>query len=206
MHVQGDSKRGLFDQGTRLMHWLSAGLMMLVFVLAFSVDLSTSRAAHIAVLQVHRSMGLTVWLVTLFRLAWRQIAKYPEWPSDMSETMRVLARTSEYGLYLLLLLQPILGVLQTNAHGDQVNFFFVGRLPAIIPKSRPLAELLLITHRAVGFSLLGLIVLHASAALYHHLVRRDDTLTAMLPAAAAWRSSKPRATRLGAPRSIGEME
>jgi len=193
MRAVGKSKRGVFDQATRLLHWLTAGLMLSAFVLAFSIDLATSRALHTAFLQFHRSVGLTVWVVTLFRLAWRHFAKYPDWPSGMSQTMRVAAMASEYALYALLLAQPILGILQTNAHGDQVNLFFIGQLPALIGKNRPLAQQLLTTHKAVGFSLLGLIALHVSAALFHHFWRRDDTLTAMLPAAAAWRTLKPRA-------------
>jgi len=36
-------------------------------------------------------------------------------------------------------------------------------------------------HEAVGLLFLGLIALHASAALYHHFWRRDGTLEAMLP-------------------------
>jgi len=188
MRSRSISKRGVFDQATRLMHWLTAGLMQIVFVLAFCIDLATSRASHIAFLQLHRSVGLTIWVVTLLRLVWRHFAKYPDWPSDMSQTMRVAAVASEYALYALLLAQPILGLLQTNAHGDHVNLFFIGELPALIEKNRPLAQRLLTVHKAVGFSLLGLIALHVSAALFHHFWRRDDTLTAMLPAAAAWRT------------------
>jgi cytochrome b561 len=191
MRAVGNSERGVFDQTTRLMHWLTAGLMLSVFVLAFSIDLATSRASHTAFLQLHRSVGLTIWVVTLFRLVWRKFAKYPDWPSDMSQTMRVTAMASEYALYALLLAQPILGILQTNAHGDHVNLFFIGQLPALIEKNRPLAHELLSVHKALGFSLLGLIALHVSAALFHHFWRRDDTLTAMLPAAAAWRTLKP---------------
>jgi cytochrome b561 len=192
MRAVGNSKRRVFEQATRLMHWLTAGLMLSVFVLAFSIDLATSRASNTAFLQLNRSLGLTVWVVTLFRLAWRHFAKYPDWPNDMSETIRVAAMASEYALYALLLAQPILGVLQTNAHGDHVNLFFIGQLPALIEKNRPLAQQLLTLHKALGFSLLGLIALHVSAALFHHFWRRDDTLTAMLPAAAAWRTPKPR--------------
>jgi cytochrome b561 len=192
MRAVGNSKRGVFDRATRLMHWLTAGLVLCVFALAFTIDLATSRAAHTAFLQLHRSVGLTIWLLTLFRLAWRHFAKYPDWPSDMSQTMRVAAATSEYALYALLLTQPILGVLQTNAHGDHVNLFFIGQLPALIEKNRPLAQQLLSAHKAVGFSLLGLIALHVSAALFHHFWRRDDTLTAMLPAADAWRPPRLR--------------
>jgi cytochrome b561 len=174
------------------MHWLTAGLMQSVFILAFSIDLATSRATHTAFLQLHRSVGLTVWVLTLFRLAWRHFARYPDWPSGMSQTMRVAAVTSEYALYAFLLTQPILGLLQTNAHGDHVNLFFIGQLPALIEKNRSLAQQLLTAHKVAGFSLLGLIALHVSAGLFHHFWLRDDTLTAMLPSAAAWRTPKLR--------------
>src|ERR1700722_15062052 len=193
MRTDSNFELRVFDRTTRLMHWLTAGLMLSVFVLAFSIDLATSRATHTAFLQLHRSVGLTVWVVTLFRLSWRHVARYPDWPNDMSQAMRVAAMASEYALYALLLAQPILGILQTNAHGDHVDLFFIGRLPALIEKNRPLAQQLLSVHKAIGFSLFGLIALHVSAALFHHFWRRDDPLTAMLPAAAAWRTLKPRA-------------
>jgi len=169
------------------MHWLTAGLMLLVFVLAFSIGLAASRSSHIVLLQLHRSIGITIWAVTLGRLAWRQFAQYPDWPSDLPQSMRVAAKASEYALYALLLAQPILGILQTNAYGDRVDLFLLGQLPALIEKNRPLAHVLLTVHKLTGFSLLGLIALHASAALFHHFWRRDEILTAMLPTAASWR-------------------
>ena len=44
----------------------------------------------------------------------------------------------------------------------------------------PLAETLTFIHRLMAWSLVGLIVLHAGAALWHQLVRRDGTLRKML--------------------------
>ena len=187
MRTDSNSELRVFDRTTRLMHWLTAGLMLLVFVLAFSIDIATSRPSHMAFLQLHRSIGLTIWVLTMGRFVWRCFAKYPNWPSDMSRPMQIIAIASEYALYALLLTQPILGLLQTNAHGDQVNLYFIGQLPALIEKNHQLAQQLLGVHKAVGFSLLGLIALHACAALFHHFWRRDDTLTAMLPAAGRWR-------------------
>src|ERR1700730_12977260 len=110
----------VFDPATRLMHWLTAGLMVLVFVLAFSIDLATSRTSHTGLVQLHRSVGLTVWVVTMVRLAWRSVAKYPDWPSGMSRIMQVAAMASEYAIYALLLAQPLLGLLQTSAPGDHL--------------------------------------------------------------------------------------
>ena len=208
MRADSNAELRVFDRATRLMHWLTAGLMLGVFVLAFSIDIATSRTSHMAFLQLHRSIGLTIWVLTMARFAWRCFAKYPNWPSDMSRTMQVLAMASEYGLYALLLTQPILGLLQTNAHGDQVNLYFIGRLPALIEKNRQLAQQLLAAHKAVGFSLLGLITLHASAALFHHFWRRDDTLTAMLPAAGRWRIMRrgARAFKAGAARVVSNAD
>jgi len=99
----------------------------------------------------------------------------------MSQAMRFATRWSEYVLYALLLIQPILGLLQTNAHGDRVNVLFLGRLPALIGQDRPLAKQLLEVHEKVGLLLFGLIALHPLAPLRHHFWRRDDTLEAMLP-------------------------
>jgi cytochrome b561 len=204
MHVIDQTKRGVFDRGTRLMHWLTFGLMLAVFIMAFSIDLAASRAAHVAILQAHRLTGLAIWLVTLFRLAWRQNASYPDWPSDMARSMQVLAKATEYLLYAMLLLQPILGLLQTNAHGDRVSLWLLGPLPALIGEDRAFAQQLLAAHKVVGFSLLGVIVLHASAALFHHLVRRDDILVRMLPVAALTRRTATRARNAAAAAKVAE--
>jgi cytochrome b561 len=199
LRTDGDAEQRVFDPTTRLLHWLTFGLITLVFVLAFSIDLTTSRASHTALLQLHRSFGVTVWAVILVRLVWRQFAKFPNWPTDMPQPMRLAAKGSEYALYALLLAQPILGLLQTNARGDQVDLFFLGELPALIGQDRLLAWQLLAVHETVGFLLIGLIVLHISAALFHHFWRRDDTLTAMLPSATGHRQTGPQVSAISVP-------
>ena len=55
---------------------------------------------------------------------------------------------SELLLYALLMVQPVLGLLHTNAHGNKVNFFFLFRLPAIVEQDDELAEVLIQTPQA----------------------------------------------------------
>ena len=180
LRIDGNPKQRVFDPAIRFLHWLTLFLITMIFALVFSIGFG-SKAEALVFLQLHRSFGVTVWVVTLGRLVWRQFSRFPNWPADMPRAMQFAAHWSEYTLYALLLTQPILGLLQTNAHGDRVNLFFLGRLPALIGQDRPLARQLLAVHATVGFALLGLIGLHAAAALYHHFWRRDDTLMAMLP-------------------------
>ena len=195
LRTEGDPKLRVFDPAIRFLHWLTLFLIAAIFVLAFSIDYASSREKAVALLQLHRSFGVTVWVVTLGRLVWRQFAGLPNWPVDMPQAMRFAAQWSEYALYALLLIQPILGLLQTNAYGDRVNLFFLGQLPALISADRPLAKQLLEVHQTVGLLLLGLIALHAAAALYHHFWRRDDTLESMLPQGMKRRARKGRAGR-----------
>jgi len=182
LRTDEDPELRVFDPMIRLLHWLTLFLVATIFVLAFSIDFASSREQEIVLIQLHRSFGVTLWAVTLGRLVWRQFSRFPNWPADMPQAMRFAAQWSEYALYALLLTQPILGLLLTNAYGDRVNLFFLGQLPALIGRDRPLTRQLLEAHKAVGFLFFGLIALHAGAALYHHFWRRDGTLEAMLPA------------------------
>jgi cytochrome b561 len=194
LRTDSDPELLVFDPVIRFLHWLTLFLVAAIFVLAFSIIyFASSREEAVALIQLHRSFGVTVWVVTLGRLVWRQFSRFPNWPADMPQTMRLAAQWSEHALYALLLTQPILGLLQTNAYGDRVNLFFLGQLPALIGQDRPLAKQLLAVHVTVGLLLLGLIALHASAALYHHFWRRDDTLNAMLPQGMRRRAAPGRA-------------
>lgn len=183
LRTDNDPELREFDQVTRFLHWLTLALVAAIFALAFSIHFATSSAEALALIQLHRSFGVTVWVVTLCRVVWRQFSRFPNWPADMPPAMRLAAQWSEYALYALMLTQPILGFLQTSAHGGRVNLFFLDQLPALIGIDRPLAKQLFEAHQTTGLLLLGLIAVHASAALYHHFWRRDATLEAMLPRA-----------------------
>src|SRR6266481_10184114 len=127
LRTDGDPELRVFDPVIRWLHWLTLFLVAAIFVLAFSIIyFASSREEAVALIQLHRSFGGTVRVVTLGRLVWRQFARFPNWPADMPRAMRFAAQWSEYALYGLLLTQPILGLLQTNAHGDRVNLFFLG--------------------------------------------------------------------------------
>lgn len=169
-----------FDPVIKFLHWLSVLLIVAVFVLAFSIDLVPTAEKQLF-LQLHRSVGLAIWAITIGRLIWRQFTRFPNWPASMSLAVRTATTISEYALYLMLLVQPILGILHTGAHGDKVNLFFLGNLPPVLKPDRPFAKQLHDVHAMVGYLLLGLIGLHAVSGLYHHFWRRNHTLTAMLP-------------------------
>ena len=172
-----------YDRIMRAIHWTTLLLVTAVFVAIWSADPELVGQANVrSIVQIHRSLGLTVCALTVFRLAWRWYARVPPLPGDLSIVQKWAARANEGLIYLLLLAQPVVGLLYSSAYAVHVNLFLLVQLPTVIARDPPLGEELGVIHSFLGYSLLALIALHAAAALFHHFVRRDDVLNAMLPA------------------------
>jgi cytochrome b561 len=170
-----------YDPVLKSVHWATALLVAALFGTVWAAHAAAMHEQHEMLIQLHRSFGLTVLGLTVFRLAWRRHARVPRLPADLSEVQLSAARAVQALLYALLIAQPLLGLVHSNAGGVRVDFFFLGELPAIVGHNRELAHTALAAHEIVAIALLVLIGLHTAAALFHHFVRRDDVLKTMLP-------------------------
>ena len=83
-------------------------------------------------------------------------------------------------LYLLMMAMPIAGWLILSAEGKDIPFFGM-EFPALIPENEALGETIEEAHKLAGKVGYFLIGLHAAAALAHHYIQRDNTLSRMLP-------------------------
>jgi cytochrome b561 len=170
-----------YDRIMKVVHWLTLLLIAAAFVVVWASHAAGNREQSALLVQLHRSIGVTIFALMLFRLAWRWNARIPPLPAELPVFQKFAARATEYFLYVLLLLQPALGLLNTNARGQRVNFYFLGELPPVIGPDKVLAKQAMAAHEFVAYLLVALIALHAAAALFHHFVRRDHVLKAMLP-------------------------
>ena len=173
--------RESYDRVLKAVHWSTLLLIAAAYIAIWGSYAVATKEQEAFLTQLHRSLGVTVFVLTLFRLGWRWHARIPSLPADLPAIQKVAARVAEYFLYALLLIQPILGILYINARGRRVDFFFLGELPPIVGPDKVLAKQAVAAHDIVAYVLLTFIGLHAAAALFHHFVRRDDVLKAMLP-------------------------
>ena len=70
LRTDGDPELRVFDPVIRFLHWLTLFLVGTIFVLAFSIDFASSKDEAVALIDLHRSFGVTVWVLTLGRLIW----------------------------------------------------------------------------------------------------------------------------------------
>jgi cytochrome b561 len=154
-----------------------------MFASAWLSGLATSQEQATLLLTIHRSLGVTVWAVTVCRLGWRLgFAATPPLPLAMPKIQQMLAKLNEFGLYVLLLIQPLTGIAQSLTRGRP--FSLLGwDVPIVMAKDRALTSLLHGIHEISAWALLGLVGAHILAALFHRFVLRDRVFQSMSPLA-----------------------
>ncbi|MBK8973753.1 MAG: cytochrome b [Hahellaceae bacterium] len=165
---------------SRALHWMSALTVFFLFGLGlYMVDLSYYDAWYKSAPDLHRSIGLCLFLITLVRMAWRRISPPPA-PIGRHDWELKIAHVVHLLLIGLLLLTLLAGYLISTADGRGISVFGLFELPALLPAEKGREEWSGTLHQVGAWSLIGLVVLHVLAALKHHWIDRDETLRRML--------------------------
>jgi cytochrome b561 len=162
------------------LHWTGALLILCGFGLGLFMTGLEFSPAKFRYYAWHKWIGITVFLVTCLRLAWRSIDPPPR-AVAMADWQRRAAATTHAMMYALLLAIPISGWVYSSATGVQVVYLGLIPLPDLVEKDRALGNALKVVHVTLNFVLFSLVGLHIAAALKHHFVDRDPVLTRMLP-------------------------
>lgn len=163
------------------LHWL----MLLLFIAVYaSIELREffpkGSDPREALKTWHFMLGLSVFALVWLRLLALKLGAFPRIRPEMAKWQHWLARAMHMTLYVLMIAMPLLGWLLLSAAGKPIPFFGL-ELPALIGKSKELAETIKEIHETGGTMGYFLIGLHASAALYHHYFLRDNTLLRIMP-------------------------
>jgi cytochrome b561 len=179
MAIQNTKHRwGVLSQ---LFHWTIVALLIVQVTLAFMFDDLPNGMRKLTLLARHKSVGITILMLVILRLIWRQLNQNPDLPGNLKPYERVLAHSTHVGLYVLLFAMPLSGWMMSSARGFPVSWFGFIQLPDLVPKSKPLYDFFGATHETLAWVLGIAVALHVAAALKHHFIHKDDVLRRMLP-------------------------
>jgi cytochrome b561 len=167
-----------YDGASILLHWLTAGLVVVLWTLGQTIDFFPKGAPKIDARSVHITLGATLGVVLLIRVLWRASAGR-KLPLAARGWLGVTAKVVHYGLYVLVAVTVVLGIFNAWQRGDVL--FDVYRIPQLIPGDRALRHALGELHGDCADVVLIVAGLHAAAALAHHYLLRDRVLRRMLP-------------------------
>ncbi|SBS35167.1 hypothetical protein MSP8887_03854 [Marinomonas spartinae] len=175
-----------YPKSIRAIHWLSAAIIIgLLTVGIYMTPYDEANAAFEDKLYFwHKSFGLLLFIIVIGRLIYRRKRSLPALPSGISGPERKLARLAHILFYILMVVIPILGYIQSSSYiySNGVSFFFFD-LPEVIPKNNHIYEIANALHKWLAFVLIGLIVAHVLGALRHRFFDKNkdnDVLGRML--------------------------
>ena len=166
---------------SRSFHWLIVLLILGQGSLGLWMVTLRNSPDKIQLYALHKSFGLSILALALLRLTWRLYSGVPRPVPGIPRWQKRAADLSHWGLYALLFAIPISGWVLNSAAGFPLQWFGLFNLPPIAGKDEGLHELAEQVHELLFWTLVGVAIVHAAAAFYHHLFQRDATLARMLP-------------------------
>lgn len=175
------NRRPRYGAMAQFLHWATAILVVAAFV--YGPGGSEQRvysAARDLDRQIHETLGMTVLVTTLARLAWRAYDGVPADP-PMPLWMRVASKAVHVTLYGLLLLLPLTAISGAWLEGHPLTLLAGIRIGPWLAEAHSTGSAIATIHTWLGDTILWVAGLHAVAGLYHHFVLRDGVLQSMLP-------------------------
>jgi len=162
-----------FDGLTIFFHWLIALLVIEQIIGAHTIDLFPQGELRVNARSVHISLGAATGVIVLLSILWRRTFGR-QLPPPGNKLVTLLANVVQVLLNLLVLAQVLVGLSMVGIRGT--NLFNIYPIPGYDPDNKALLEQIFGVHAAIAWTILGIAVFHAAAALVHHYVWKDGVL------------------------------
>jgi cytochrome b561 len=176
----GSGKVPAYSLMARALHWITAALVLTTIPIAIVMANVPDGPLQDFLYNLHRSIGTVIIPLIILRLGYRLTHPPLPLPDDIPPIQRFAAHATHWGLYALLIVQPLVGWVATSAYGAPIIVFGLFRLPPIWLHDQPFSDHLFVVHQLIGLAIACLVVAHIGAALHHHFVRKDGVLMRMI--------------------------
>jgi len=162
-------------------HWVLALLILCQLALGKIAEGARLSPLKLDLFVWHKSIGLTILLLVILRLAWRLKNPPPSTPAGIPAWETKLARIGHILLYVLMFAVPMTGWWVSDTSRIPFKVFWLVPVPDLMAADKGMSELASDVHGALTTLLLLIVLIHIAAALRHHFFLHNSILTRMLP-------------------------
>jgi cytochrome b561 len=168
------------------LHWIIALAIVLQILGGWRME-DLEGPAKFEAFQMHKSMGLTILILSLMRLTWRIMNPPPPLPDTMKGWEVAVAKLTHWGFYVLMIGIPVGGwvIISTSPYSIATEWWGLFEWPKLplgeLPFRKALNEAAKAGHSAGAWAVIGLLALHVGGALKHMFIDDDDVMARMLP-------------------------
>jgi cytochrome b561 len=164
-----------------VLHWVLALLIVFMASLGWYMMTVEREPGGPALMDLHRSIGLILFVLVLLRILWRMFHKPEPLPQGVPAWQTLLSTVTQWLLYACMVALPVTGILGAEYSRNGLAFFGIP-LKLGIGTDRATSKLFFQMHEFLIWTLVVLVALHVLGALKHLVVDRDDVFNRMWPA------------------------
>ena len=170
-----------FGGTAKWLHWLIGIIVIIMLIFGRTME-SLPLTEREVIIMGHSGLGTLVLILMIARWGWRWSHEPPGPTPHMGDWQARLSKFVHWALYVLLVLQPVFGILQAMYITDyEIRAFGLIHYSAITEGDADRAQLFHVLHGLNATIISALVIGHIGAALYHHFVQKDSVLRRMLP-------------------------
>jgi cytochrome b561/polyisoprenoid-binding protein YceI len=175
-----------------VVHWLIAAALIFQVILGWRMGDGPKGPSTFAMVQLHKSIGITILLLSLFRLGWKLTHKSPPPPVDQPRWERIASHVVHGGFYVIMIGLPLTGWIMVSASRVAIPTLLYGAIPwphlPLIPELAAGAKQAWREFGDIGHGVLVkttylLLALHLGAVAKHQILDKDEVLGHMAPGA-----------------------
>lgn len=172
-----DQAAARYSSGAIVLHWVIA--LALAFQLALGFAMPNGPSGF-ALVQLHKSVGIAILVLTLVRVAWRFTHTSP--PAVEGGLGGLLAKAVHVLLYVFMLGGPLTGWALVSTSKIVVPTMVFGVLPwPHLPLPGGIHEAMEEAHELIAWIGIALFLLHVAGALRHQFMLKDGLMRRMAP-------------------------
>ncbi|WP_425994488.1 YceI family protein [Caulobacter sp. DWR1-3-2b1] len=175
-----------------VIHWLIAAAIIFQIILGWRAGDGPKGPTTFALFQLHKSIGITILLLSLFRLAWKLTHRSPPPPMGQPNWEKIASHVVHAGFYVIMIGLPLTGWLIVSTSRTNIPTLLFGAIPwPHLPLLPDLAagakgvwhEIGEIGHGVLVKTTYLLLLLHLGAVAKHQILDKDEVLSHMAPGA-----------------------
>jgi superoxide oxidase len=170
-----------YSTAQRNLHWLIFAMLVLAYItIEFRSEFPRGSSGRVFMVQSHFWIGISIFALFIPRLLLRFKRGTPPIEPALPSWQNNIGKLVHVAIYVFLFAQPLLGIATAWTDGKAIMIPFTGiELPALLAENEGLAHQLEDLHKLFANIFYFLVGFHVLATLYHHFIRKDDTLKRM---------------------------
>lgn len=170
-----------FGAIAKCLHWLIALFILAMLLIGLLSSFEQLGDFRFTLITIHKSLGLTILMLMIVRLLWRYINPPPPYPNSINAFEKRLAHFSHMLLYVAIFAIIVVGWSMSAFGGHQTHFWGLFNVTLPLPENKSLEAIGGTIHLSLAWLIAALLLLHISAAFFHHFHKKDNILKRMLP-------------------------